>query len=166
MSCFSGEWIKPLARRDVFEMRKDCGAEAIILGTGGISDYISAVQMMMCGADMIGICTETMKRGFDFLPGLIKNIKKFMAEYGYKSCRDFRDKEVEVITLADKLILDDAYAQVDSELCVSCGRCLKVGQCYAILMVNKKAVINPEDCTGCSTCMDFCPTDAISFVKR
>lgn len=166
MSCFSGEWIKPLSRRDVFEMRKACGSEAIILGTGGICDYVSAVQMMMCGADMIGICTETMKRGFDFLPDLIKNIKKFMAEHGYKSYRGFRDKEVEAIYTADKLTLDDAYAQVDPELCTGCGRCMKIGHCYAISIVDKKAVVNPEDCTGCSTCMDFCPANAISFVNK
>lgn len=164
MSCFSGEWIKPLALSDVFKIRKACGPDSVILGTGGITNYVDSIQMMMCGADMIGICTETMKRGFDFLPPLIKKIKQFMSEQGYKSCRDFRDKEVEAITTADKFTIDEAYARVDTELCTGCGRCIKIGHCYAIEMVDKKAIINPELCTACSTCMDFCPADAISFV--
>ncbi|MHC4682360.1 MAG: dihydroorotate dehydrogenase [Planctomycetota bacterium] len=90
VACFSGAWLKPLSLRDVFEMRKKVGPAPCILGTGGVSNYADAVQMMMCGADMIGICTEVMLHGFGFLSGLLKNIEKFMARHGYHSYRDFR----------------------------------------------------------------------------
>ncbi len=166
VACFSGAWIRPLALRDVFEIRKKVGPEAFVLGTGGICDYVSAVQMMMCGADLIGICTETMLRGFDFLPGLIKKMKKFMSGHGYESYRDFRDLVADAITSADKFHLQDAYAKVDLEVCTGCGLCEKVGQCYAITMEDNKAVIEPDDCTGCSTCIDVCPSGAISFVQK
>lgn len=166
VACFSGGWVKPLALRDVFEIRKKVGPVSCILGTGGVHNYIDAIQMMMCGADMIGICTEVMLHGFGFLPGLLKNINKFMDMHGYKSYRDFRDLAVEAITPADKLTLKEAYAQVDPELCDGCGCCERIGHCYAITLEDQKAIVNPRQCTGCSTCQNVCHVNAISFVEK
>ncbi|MCK5346851.1 MAG: hypothetical protein KAR20_25760, partial [Candidatus Heimdallarchaeota archaeon] len=39
LSCFAGEFIKPLALRDVYEMRKMVGPKPIITGAGGLRDY-------------------------------------------------------------------------------------------------------------------------------
>ena len=166
MACFSGGWVKPLALRDVFEIRKKVGSVPRILGTGGVRNYLDAVQMMMCGADMIGICTEVMLHGFGFLSGLLKNIEKFMVRHGYHSYRDFRDLVVEAITPADKLTLKEAYAQVEPELCDGCGRCERIGHCYAITLEDQKAIVDPRLCTGCSTCQDVCHAGAISFVEK
>jgi len=166
MACFSGGWVKPLALRDVFEIRKKVGPVPCILGTGGVRNYIDAIQMMMCGADMIGICTEVMLSGFGFLSGLLKNIEKFMDRGGYDSYRNFRDMAVEAITPADKLTLEEAYAQVEPELCDGCGRCERIGHCYAITIENQKAIVDPSQCTGCSTCQNVCHANAISFVER
>jgi dihydroorotate dehydrogenase/NAD-dependent dihydropyrimidine dehydrogenase PreA subunit len=166
VACFSGGWLKPLALRDVFEIRKKVGPVPCILGTGGVRNYIDAVQMMMCGADMIGICTEVMLKGFDFLSGLLRNIEKFMDRHGYKSYRDFRDLAVEAITPADKLTLGQGYAKVEPELCDGCGRCERIGHCYAITLEDQKAIIDPRQCTGCSTCQNVCHANAISFVER
>jgi len=163
MACFSGNWIKPLALRDVFEMRKKSGRGACILGTGGIRNHVDAIQFMMCGADMIGICTETMLRGYDFLPGLIRKLKQFMDEHGYESYMDFRDKVADAITPADRFTIQSGHAVVDHEVCTGCGRCVRIGHCYAVTIENEKAIIVPSDCTGCSTCMDVCPAGAISF---
>jgi dihydroorotate dehydrogenase len=166
VACFSGGWVKPLALRDVFEIRKKVGPVSCILGTGGVRNYIDAVQMMMCGADMIGICTEVMLHGFGFLPGLLRNIEKFMDRHGYNSYRNFRDLTVEAITPADKLTLKEAYALVEPDLCDGCGRCERIGHCYAITLEDQKAIVDPRQCTGCSTCQNVCHASAISFVER
>jgi len=166
VACFSGRWVKPLALRDVFEIRKKVGPEPCILGTGGVSNYVDAVQMMMCGADMIGICTEVMLRGFGILSDVLANIEKFMARHGYQSYRDFRDLAVKAIAPADKLTLEEVYAQIDPELCDGCGRCMRIGHCYAINLQGQKAIVDPRHCTGCSTCQDVCHASAISFVAR
>ena len=166
MACFSGGWVKPLALRDVFEIRNKVGPAPCVLGTGGVHNYIDAIQMMMCGADMIGICTEVMLNGFAFLPALLKNIEKFMARHGYRSYRDFRDLTVEAVTPADNLTITQAYAQVEPELCDGCGRCERIGHCYAIILKDEKAVVDPRLCTGCSTCQDVCHAGAISFVEN
>jgi len=166
MACFSGGWLKPLALRDVFEIRKRVGPTPCVLGTGGVRNHIDAIQMMMCGADMIGVCTEVMLRGFGILPAMLKNIEKFMARHGYSSYRDFRDIMVEAITPADNLTITDVVAQVEPDLCDGCGRCERIGHCYAITLKDQKAIVNPSLCTGCTTCQDVCHADAISFVQR
>ncbi len=163
LACFSGGWIKPLALRDVFEIRKLVGPEPCILGTGGVRNHVDAVQMMMCGADMIGICTEVMIRGFGILGELLQDIEQFMAEQGYRCYRDFRDLHSGALAAADRLTLEEAYAKVDPELCADCGRCLTIGHCRAISMEDTKAVVLRQNCTGCCTCVDVCPVGAITL---
>jgi len=155
MACFSGGWLKPLALRDVFEIRKKVGPAPCVLGTGGVRNHIDAIQMMMC-----------MLNGFGFLPALLDNIEKFMARHGYESYRDFRDLTVEAVTPADNLTITQAYAQVDPELCDGCGRCERIGHCYAVVLEEEKAVVDRRLCTGCSTCQDVCHAGAISFVEN
>ena len=80
--CFSGPWLKPLALRDVYEMRSKCNPEDMVMGSGGVEKWNDAVQMMMCGADFVQICTATMIKGFGILPSIVKNVKQFMKEKG------------------------------------------------------------------------------------
>jgi len=164
MACFSGPWIKPLALRDVYEIRKKAGGTRFIQGTGGIASAKDAIQFMMCGADLIGVCTETMLRGFDFLPKWLKQMQEFMDRRGYKSYRDFRDLALQKITSADKLTLHGGYAEVDLEKCNGCGLCAKIGHCNAIEIVDRRSRITKEKCLACSTCVDICPQGAISMV--
>ena len=161
LACFSGPWIKPLALRDVYEMRKKCGPHTCILGTGGIAGPGDAIQMIQCGADLIGVCTETMLKGFAFLPRWLKAMEAFMTAHGYTSYREFRDLAVKQITSADKLTLHRGYAVVDPEQCNGCGLCAKIGHCNAISLVNKKSLVDRQQCLACSTCMDICPRQAI-----
>lgn len=161
MACFSGPWIKPLSLRDVYEIRKAAGPDCFIQGTGGVAGFRDAVQMIMCGADLVGVCTETMLRGYDFLPRWIKNIRNFMDRHGYGSYRDFRDMAVKKITSADKLTIHSGYAEVDTEKCTGCGLCEKIGHCNAITIENKISIIEKEKCLACSTCVDVCKAGAI-----
>ncbi|MBI2438969.1 MAG: 4Fe-4S binding protein [Lentisphaerae bacterium] len=164
LACFSGPWIKPLALRDVFEIRRKAGAGVAVLGTGGIAGARDAIQMIMCGADLIGVCTETMLKGFDFLPRWLKGLSDFMERHAYRSCRDFRDLAVGRITSADKLTLHSGYAEVDLDKCTGCTLCEAVGHCNAITIVDKKSRIDREKCSACSTCVEVCPVAAIHMV--
>lgn len=164
MACFSGPWIKPLALRDVYEIRKKAGAKHFIQGTGGIASARDAIQFMLCGADLIGVCTETMLKGFDFLPRWLKDMSNFMDRHGYANYRDFRDLAVGKITSADKLTLHGGYAEVDMAKCTGCGLCAAIGHCNAITIVDHKSCIDRQKCLACSTCVDVCPARAIHMV--
>ncbi len=50
---------------------------------------------------------------------------------------------------------------VDTDKCIGCKSCLKVG-CPAIQVLNKKALIDRNQCVGCTVCAQVCPKKAIS----
>ena len=165
MGCLSGPWIKPLALRDVFEIRSRVGPGPAIIGTGGVASMEDAVEMMMCGADVIGICTETMLSGFGFLRKWMTSLKTYMEKMGFRTCRDIRDLLLREIKPATDLTIWAGYAQVDPNKCSGCGLCVEIGHCNAILMTDEVASVDSTLCHGCSTCLDICPKGAIRMVE-
>jgi dihydroorotate dehydrogenase/Pyruvate/2-oxoacid:ferredoxin oxidoreductase delta subunit len=165
LGCMSGPWIRPLAMRDVFEMRKQLGPEPHINGTGGIASMSDAVQMMMCGADTIGVCTETMLRGFGFLEEWMTDLRAYMQEMGFTTARDMRDLLLPALKSAAELTLWGGYAKVEPAKCSACGECVDIGHCDAITMADV-ASVDPTLCKGCSTCIDICPKQAIRMVEE
>jgi len=87
-------------KRDAFEIRRTVGPDAVVTANGGVTIWRDAVEMAMCGADLIGICTATLTHGFGFMPEFIHNVKRYMAEKGYRTFRDMRDLAVEAIRSA------------------------------------------------------------------
>ena len=166
LGCLSGPWIKPLSMRDVYEMRKHLGPGPTVVGTGGIATWEDAVQMILCGADAIGVCTETMISGFGFLEKWMTSIKEYMKKMGFASIHDFRDLLVHEIKTAAELTVWAGYAQVDPAKCSSCGLCVEVGHCNAIVLTDASASIDPALCHGCSTCIDICPKKAIAMKEE
>ena len=144
MGCLSGPWIKPLALRDVFEIRKLVGPAPHLIGTGGVASMEDAVEMMMCGADSIGVCTETMIHGFGFLEKWMKSLKDYMKKMGFQAAKDFRDLLIGQIKSAAELTVWAGVAQVDPEKCSSCGLCVEIGHCNAILLTDAAASVRPE----------------------
>ena len=56
---------------------------------------------------------------------------------------------------------DIGLCQVDTNKCIGCKKCLKVG-CPAVMMKEGKSCIDPTQCVGCTVCAQVCPTGAIS----
>ena len=52
-----------------------------------------------------------------------------------------------------------------SKLCVGCGVCRDICPAKAIVIKNKKAIINRKTCIRCFCCQEFCPKSAMK-VKR
>lgn len=164
LGCMSGPWLRPLALRDTYQMRRTLGREAFIIGSGGVSDLTSAVQQIMVGADAVWICTETMIRGFDFLPKMLEEIETYMKDMGYSTIYDFRDLLHTNIKSAQDLTIHKGYAVVDTVRCKRCGMCWKIGHCEAIFHTTEGITeIDPSLCLACSTCIDLCPYGAISM---
>jgi dihydroorotate dehydrogenase/Pyruvate/2-oxoacid:ferredoxin oxidoreductase delta subunit len=165
LGCISGPWLRPLGMRDTYEMRFHLGEKPFIIGAGGVRDLQSAVQQIMVGADAVWVCTETMLRGFDWLPKLLEQMKSYMAEMGYRRIGDFRDLLLRNIKTSQELTVHNGYAEVDLEKCNACGLCWNVGHCYAISHPEGRTTIDRENCLACSTCVDVCPQKAIYMVE-
>lgn len=163
MGCLSGPWIKPLALRDVYEIRRLVGTGPAVIGTGGVASWEDAVEMMMCGADSIGVCTQIMLSGFRFLEKWMRSLKAYMKKMGFQNALDLRDLLFREIRPASELTVWAGYAQVDPEKCSSCGLCVEIGHCNAIMLTDDGAQVDSGLCRGCSTCIDICTKKAITI---
>lgn len=112
LACFGGAWLKPLAQRDTYEIRKACGPNARISATGGIRNAADAIEMALCGADLLGVCTETLVRGYDFLDEILEGTRQWLASRGKCSLGEVRDMLVPAFRSAAELTLYKGYAKV------------------------------------------------------
>ncbi len=165
LGCISGPWLRPLALRDVLQIRQVCGPDVTIMGTGGVRNFQDAVEMVMCGADFVGICTEVMLHGFGILPRIMRDLWAYLERMGKSHLSELRDLAVPHFKTSQEVGLQEGYAEVNLEVCTRCGACVKIGHCLAIEMQDKNIVIHRKECTGCSTCIDICPVGATSMVR-
>jgi heterodisulfide reductase subunit A-like polyferredoxin len=54
-------------------------------------------------------------------------------------------------------------AKIDKELCTGCESCVEECPSEAISMNNEKADVNVDSCIDCGVCVDACPVEAISM---
>ena len=112
MSCHCGSWLKPLAQRDTYEIRKVCGNDPFIMATGGITNWKDAVEMVLCGGNLLGICAETLINGYDIVRPMIAGMKQYMDDNGYQTLDDFRSKIVPEVKTATEVTLHGGYASI------------------------------------------------------
>ena len=60
---------------------------------------------------------------------------------------------------------DIGLCTVDTDKCIGCRKCLKVG-CPAVMVNGKKSSIDPTQCVGCTVCAQVCPVGAISRKEK
>lgn len=63
--------------------------------------------------------------------------------------------------LIKRMKYDIAQCVVDTQRCVGCKKCLKVG-CPAVMVKDGKSSIDATQCVGCTVCAQVCPVGAIS----
>ena len=54
-------------------------------------------------------------------------------------------------------------AKVDKEKCTGCETCLEECPSEAISMAEEKASVDADSCVDCGVCVDACPAEAISM---
>ncbi len=86
-----------------------------------------------------------------------------MKKMGFQNALDLRDLLLREIRPASELTVWAGYAQVDPEKCSSCGLCVEIGHCNAIVMTDDGAQVDSGLCRGCSTCIDICSKKAITI---
>ena len=121
MYCMNSQWLKPLALRDVYMMRRMVGPEPVILGTGGVTTWEDAVEMILAGANLVGVCAATILYGFGFFPDLFRDFRKYMEEKKIAHPKAMRGKIVSKVTTAPELTLYEGYARlIDKYLVAPC----------------------------------------------
>ncbi len=54
-------------------------------------------------------------------------------------------------------------AVIDKEMCNGCETCVDICPTEAITIENEIAVVDEDECTDCGTCVEECPNEAISL---
>lgn len=82
----SGPCIKPLAIKLIHDAYKVVNIP--ILGTGGVSTGLDAIEMMMAGAGAIGIGSAVYDHGLDVFKSIREEMEVFMDTHGYANYSD------------------------------------------------------------------------------
>ena len=82
----SGTAIKPVGLRCVYEVRKE--TEIDIIGVGGISSYIDALEYIMAGASVFQIGTALMKYGRSIFMRITGDLEKYMISNGINNLEE------------------------------------------------------------------------------
>ncbi|MCB9149343.1 MAG: dihydroorotate dehydrogenase [Caldilineaceae bacterium] len=77
----SGPAIKPIAIKCVYDVRKAC-PDTPIIGTGGVTHGVDAVEMLMAGADAVGVGSAIYYRGPNALQQLVNEMESWAHAHG------------------------------------------------------------------------------------
>lgn len=121
MGCYCSGWLKPLAQRDTYEIRKVCGMESPITATGGIRNWRDAVEMVLCGGTLLGVCAETLISGYDIVRPMINGLHQYMQEHGYTDLSQMRGLIVPQVKTASDVTIYAGHARIkDPNLSAPC----------------------------------------------
>ena len=65
-----------------------------------------------------------------------------------------------------KMMVSNYYAEVDAGYCTGCETCIEICPMEAIKLVDNIAIIKQKRCIGCGNCVAKCPSEAISLKKK
>jgi NADPH-dependent glutamate synthase beta subunit-like oxidoreductase/dihydroorotate dehydrogenase len=112
LSCMSGPWAKPLALRDIFEIRKRGGPSVRAIATGGVETWQDAVEMAFFGADLVGICTAVLAHGYGIVGDITEGLVAYLDKMGFADWGSLRDLLVDQVTSSEKLTLYPGHGRV------------------------------------------------------
>ncbi|GEM_PF-315252 len=121
LTCTSGRWCKPLALRDLYEIRRRNGPEVRTTATGGVETWQDAVEMAFYGADLVGVCTGVLVHGYGLVEGMCEGVLRYLDRMGFESWGAMRDLLVGEVTSAERLTLYPGHAHIrDPQLAAPC----------------------------------------------
>ena len=85
----SGPALKPIALKCVYSVRKAVGPDVPIIGTGGVTTGLDAIEMIMAGATAVGVGTAVVLRKNAF-KDIANEMQQFMKKEGYKKLSDLK----------------------------------------------------------------------------
>lgn len=150
-----GPWIKPLTLRWIHDIRQAYGEKVFIAGTNGAYDWRDVVQFVMTGAHIVEMCSAVMVYGYEWLGKQVRGLDRFMEEKGHPDLDKIRGMATDAsLAYSD---MPPEKAEVESEICTNCGRCLKACFYQAMQPGEEATWVKEENCIGCGGCFSVCP---------
>lgn len=125
VSGYSGKAIKPIALRFIAQMYNDERLKGVeISGIGGIETWDDAAEFISLGAKTLQITTAIMQYGYRIIEDLTSGLSHYLEDHGYNSVEEMVGRAaINIIPAEDLDRSYICYPQIDSDLCVHCGRC-------------------------------------------
>ena len=148
-------------------------AKIPVISSGGVFTGRDAIERLMLGASLVGVCTSVMYHGYGRITKIIREINHFMEEKAYENIKEITgiaSPYVGDIEEFGKLIAQRQVSKetlticVESEKCTGCGKCT-VCTYGAIDMEHRIPRIDLALCERCGVCESICPADAITIGK-
>ena len=154
----TGSAIKPIALRYVAEISSS--TDKPVIGLGGVTKAEDAVEMLMAGAQAVGICTAPIVKGVEYIGKLNDKLKKLITKLGYENSS-------ELTGLSHKYLNPDANNKkfdfiYNSETCTECMACVKACSYEARALENKVMLLDTDLCRYCGLCFSVCPNGSLS----
>jgi len=84
----SGPAILPIAVKSVYEVYKNVSIP--IIGTGGVTYWQDAIQMILAGASLVSLGTAVYYEGIEVFDQINKGVDAYLKQNGYDSIEDIR----------------------------------------------------------------------------
>ncbi|MCK4642253.1 NAD-dependent dihydropyrimidine dehydrogenase subunit PreA [bacterium] len=166
----TGKSVKPMTLKNIAQVAQ--AVKIPILGVGGLSTYVDAIEMMMAGAGTVQVGTAAMMHGFRIIDSLLDGMDRYLERKKYKTVSKIVGKALPYIVSHDAMPYkeeDAPAAFIDQDKCIQCNRCYIAcndGGHRAIYREDGELFVDEELCFGCGFCPGVCPVDAISLEKR
>ena len=150
----SGPALKPLAVRCIHDVA--AAVEIPVIGCGGVSRGVDAVEMLMAGASAVQVCTAAILRGPSVFGRIAAETSSWLDRHGYA-----RPADVVGLALGRDSTRTAGVPLLDLDLCNGCGLCELSCVERAIRVVDGKAVIDEAHCSRCGLCLSRCRPGAL-----
>jgi len=154
----SGPAIKPLAIRCVRDIAR--AVRVPVIGVGGISHGIDAVEMLMAGASAVQVCTAAILHGPGVFGKIARELDGWLDEHGYATAAELRGLAIDGMSTA----WAEGRPVVAPGPCNGCDLCAVSCPYDAITVVDKLAVIDYDACARCGLCVTRCRRGAIEWI--
>jgi NADPH-dependent glutamate synthase beta subunit-like oxidoreductase/dihydroorotate dehydrogenase/Pyruvate/2-oxoacid:ferredoxin oxidoreductase delta subunit len=160
----SGEGVTPISYLTLAQSVPE-GIE--ISGNGGPMNYKAAMDFLALGVKTVQFCTIVMKQGYGIIQELESGTSFMMQARGIRSIKELIGiAQPHPITDFMSLTPIKKISQVEPELCVSCGNCVRCP--YLAIALDEIGLphTDPALCIGCSICTKKCFTSALYMRVR
>lgn len=149
----SGAMIRPFTLQKICELRKQ--TDLPIIGLGGVSKWQDGIEMVMAGANYVGVCSAAILKGPEFIGKLDRQMDEYLAGHGYGSL-----KEISGIVqkyLPDRDEKEAYHMKYDPANCNHCLRCIKACPYQARSFDQAgNMVVSEKECRKCGLCVSLC----------
>lgn len=163
----SGPAIKPFVLKRIATIRRHF-PELPIIGCGGVSSAVDALEMILAGADLVQMLSGALIKGRGHYADVVAQLPKVMAENHIGTIASLRKTSLSINASGE-----GDYPKIEPKLCTTCGTCVRVCPMMAYGPTDAKAIKQkgiPEfdrtRCITCGLCESMCPAKAITGVLR